>query len=187
MQYIVADLEATCWEGLSGSPNMEIIEIGAVRLASATGPVEGVFGEFVRPVVDTTLSAFCTRLTSIRQEDVDPAETFPSVFAKYVEWIGAAPFVWGSWGAYDLNQFRRDCQRHQMPLPQTFERHINLKQEFARLKKTKPCGMSQALKKAGLPLEGTHHRALDDAKNIARLALWILPRLEAEGMGLKEA
>jgi inhibitor of KinA sporulation pathway (predicted exonuclease) len=34
MRYIVVDLEATCWDGVRGSPKMEIIEIGAVQLAS---------------------------------------------------------------------------------------------------------------------------------------------------------
>ncbi len=29
--------------------------------------------------------------------------------------------------------------------------------------------MGQALKKLGINLEGVHHRALDDAKNIARI------------------
>jgi inhibitor of KinA sporulation pathway (predicted exonuclease) len=39
-------------------------------------------------------------------------------------------------------------------------------------------GMSTALKIAGIPLEGVHHRGIDDAKNIAKLAQLILPKLE---------
>lgn len=181
MQYIIVDLEATCWEGVRGSPDMEIIEIGAVRLAAAAGPVVDDFARFVQPVVVRRLSDFCQQLTSIRQEDVDGAEPFYAVFPQFVEWIGSEPFVWCSWGEYDLNQFRKDCQRHGAPLPRSFERHINLKKEFARLRKTKVCGMSRALEAAGIPLEGTHHRAIDDARNIAKLAMWTLPRLEAEG------
>jgi inhibitor of KinA sporulation pathway (predicted exonuclease) len=34
----------------------------------------------------------------------------------------------------------------------------------------KPGGMAQALARAGLALDGTHHRALDDARNILRIA-----------------
>jgi inhibitor of KinA sporulation pathway (predicted exonuclease) len=37
--------------------------------------------------------------------------------------------------------------------------------------------MARALKIAGLPLEGTHHRAIDDVRNIAKLAMLVLPKL----------
>jgi inhibitor of KinA sporulation pathway (predicted exonuclease) len=36
--------------------------------------------------------------------------------------------------------------------------------------------MAQALQLAGLPLEGTHHRGIDDARNIAKLLPYILER-----------
>jgi 3'-5' exoribonuclease 1 len=76
------------------------------------------------------------------------------------------------------HQFRRDCSRHKIALPAGFKRHINLKTEFARLMEVEVCGMSTALKIAGIPLEGVHHRGIDDAKNIAKLAQLILPKLE---------
>ena len=41
-------------------------------------------------------------------------------------------------------------------------------------------GMKGALAMMNVPLEGTHHRGVDDARNIAKLAQIILPRLEAE-------
>ena len=53
--------------------------------------------------------------------------------------------------------------------------------QFARLRGIKPCGMARALEVAGIALEGTHHRAIDDARNIAKMAVWVIPRLEAEG------
>lgn len=106
---------------------------------------------------------------------------FPVVLWRFCVWIGAGPFTLCSWGSYDLNQLRRDCRRHGLQLPPTFERgHVNLRKEFARVFGVKSCGMVQALAHAGLPLEGTHHRGGDDARNIARLAALMLPRLEAE-------
>ena len=178
MRYVVVDLEATCWER-GGSPDrMEIIEIGSVLLESASGPVSREFDAFVRPVVSPELSAFCTKLTSIRQEDVDRADPFPAVLSRFLEWIGPEPFTLCSWGAYDLNQFRKDCRRHGLELPSTFERHVNLKQAHARLRRVKPMGMKRALEKEKIPLEGTHHRGLDDARNIAKLAEIILPEIE---------
>ena len=183
MRYIVVDLEATCWEGVR-SPDMEIIEIGAVALAGVDGPGDGAFGAFVRPVVQPRLSEFCTALTSIRQEDVDGADYFPAVLRRLRTWIGSKPFRLCSWGNYDLNQLRNDCRRHHLQLPPTFERgHVNLKREFARVFRVKRCGMARALEMAGLSLQGTHHRGIDDARNIARLATLILPRLEVESAG----
>ena len=177
MRYVVVDLEATCWEQGNDPDRMEIIEIGSVLLESASGPVSREFGAFVRPVVSPQLSEFCKRLTSIRQEDVDSADPFPEVFRRFLDWIGPEPFTLCSWGAYDLNQFRKDCRRHGLELPPAFERHVNLKKEHSRLRRVKPMGMSRALAKEGIPLEGTHHRGMDDARNIAKLAQVILPKI----------
>lgn len=41
--------------------------------------------------------------------------------------------------------------------------------------------MAQALKIAGLPLEGRHHRGDDDAWNIAALVLYLVSRDEWPG------
>jgi inhibitor of KinA sporulation pathway (predicted exonuclease) len=182
MRYIVVDLEATCWEDVRDFDRMETIEIGAVELPAATDPPSREFSRFIRPVVEPVLSQFCRRLTTIRQRDVDAAGGFWAVFPEFLGWIGEGPFVLCSWGGYDLTQFRVDCRRHSLEFPPEFERHINLKKEFARLMSVKSCGMERALGYAGLRLEGTHHRGINDARNIARLAALVLPALEsAEG------
>ena len=155
MRYIIVDLEATCWENVRDPDRMETIEIGAVELLSAQMPSSRKFNRFIRPVVERELSDFCRRLTAIRQRDVDLADEFSLVFPEFLEWIGEEPFFLCSWGGYDLTQLRRDCDRH---------------------------GMARALNLAGLPLEGTHHRGIDDARNIARLANRVLPILESSGV-----
>ena len=180
MRYVIVDLEATCWEKGTNPDRMEIIEIGAVMLDASTGSASKEFASFVKPVASPALSDFCTQLTSIRQEDVDGAGYFWTVFPQFVAWIGDAPFRLCSWGAYDLNQLRKDCERHRMPLPAAFENHVNLKKEFSRLKGVKPMGMKGALAMMNIPLDGIHHRGVDDARNIAKLAQIILPQIEAE-------
>ena len=174
MIYIIVDLEATCWEGKSPIEKMEIIEIGAVRLESSTGNITQEFQSFIKPVASQKLSDFCIQLTSITQKDVDQAEYFWTVFPQFIEWIGNEPFYLCSWGSYDLNQFRQDCHRHNIPFPASFENHINLKKEFSKIKNVKPLGMKRALEMMKIPLEGTHHRGIDDAKNIAKLARIII-------------
>lgn len=181
MRYIVVDLEATCWENVRDFDRMETIEIGAVELLAADEPPSREFSRFIRPVAERELSDFCRRLTTIRQRDVDQADGFWSVFPEFLQWIGDESFILCSWGGYDLTQFRIDCVRHGLTFPASFERHVNLKKEFARLMSVKLCGMERALARAGLPLEGTHHRGIDDARNIARLAVLILPVLESSG------
>ena len=167
---VVVDLEATCWPGNDHPPN-EIIEIGAVAMQLAP-PVEAdapEFQAFIRPHLQPTLSDFCTQLTSIQQTDVDTAAGFADVFAAFSAWIDGltAPAVIGSWGRYDHNQLLHDCRLHGLRYPHT--RHINLKQSYSRLHRTRPLGMKRALKHAGIALDGTHHRGIDDARNIARL------------------
>ena len=92
-----------------------------------------------------------------------------------LEWIGEEDYKMVSWGSYDLTQFTIDCQRHNIKLPERFAvEHINLKKEFAKLKQRRPCGMKQALRILNIPLAGTHHRGIDDARNIAKIAQQVL-------------
>jgi 3'-5' exoribonuclease 1 len=178
MYYIVVDLEATCWENSRNPARMEIIELGAVALASASGPILGEFAAFVRPVREPILSDFCKTLTSINQSDIDSAEVFSVVYGRWIEWIEemtiGETFTWCSWGAYDLGQLHLDCQRHNIPFPEQLEQHINLKKAFSQRYNVGPHGMARALAYLKLPLVGTHHRAIDDTRNIAQLALRIL-------------
>lgn len=179
MNYVIIDLEATCWKTNQTPQRMEIIEIGAVFLESSSIKPRREFAKFVRPVNEPILGDFCKELTSIRQEQVDEADDFSTVFPQFLEWIGNEPFKTCSWGAYDMKQFRIDCERHKLTFPASFGNHINLKAEFARIRNEKPCGMSFALQKLHIPLEGTHHRGIDDARNIAKIAQIILPQIEA--------
>lgn len=171
MRYVIVDLEATCWMGRPVPQRMEIIEIGSVLLASNTGPIQKEFAAFVRPLHEPTLSAFCMGLTGIQQQEIDRADDFSKVLPRFLDWIGPEPYWLCSWSTFDLNQFKTDCTRHGLSFPAQFSNHINLKREFARLKGIHPCGPQRALALSQLPAEGRAHRALDDARSIARIAL----------------
>ena len=169
MNYIVFDLEATCWKDRSLPLKSEIIEIGALKI-DRHQKICDEFSKFVRPKMNPKLSDFCKELTTIRQEDIDEASPFPEVITKFQEWIGQHDdFVLCSWGFYDKKQLRLDCDLHHLPANWTKD-HISLKHQFAQLKNLKrPIGMGGALKMEGLKLEGTHHRGIDDARNIAKI------------------
>lgn len=175
MQHIIFDLEATCWEKGSNIDRMEIIEIGATKLVSEDYEVSDTFSTFVRPTSEPILSDFCTNLTTIIQSDVDSAPMFPEALEHFLGWVGEDETVMCSWGAYDIRQIRADCKKHKLAWPVIFDSHINLKATFSKLRDCRPCGMRKALNILGIGLEGHHHRGIDDALNISRIAQRILP------------
>lgn len=171
MNYIIVDLEATCWRKRTTNQRNEIIEIGAVKI-DQRGNIISEFAVFVHPKLNPILSNFCTELTSIEQADIDSAEDYPSVLKRFQDWIDLrTPYVLCSWGFYDKKQFMADGDLHDLS-NDWLEQHISIKHQYADLKNLrKPIGMSRALQKEGLKLEGTHHRGIDDARNIAKIFL----------------
>ncbi|HKX05878.1 MAG TPA: exonuclease domain-containing protein [Methylomirabilota bacterium] len=61
------------------------------------------FQTFIRPVRHPRLTTFCTRLTGIRQADVDGAPLFHEAMETFKGWFSSYPDLiqWGSWGNYD--------------------------------------------------------------------------------------
>ena len=177
--YLVLDLEATCCDkqGTIKQSEMEIIEIGAVMLEAETLIIIDEFQSFIKPVRHPMLTEFCKSLTSISQVQVDRAPTYPEAIALLKNWLsGYSNGVFGSWGDFDRKQFQQDSNFHKVPFPIAYP-HVNLKQLFSeKLGLRKRYGMAKALQLAGLPLEGTHHRGIDDARNIAKLLPYILER-----------
>lgn len=185
-RFLVIDLEATCSQAPEAPiPRhvMETIEIGAVLLDPSFAPV-GELQTFVRPVRTPRLTAFCTKLTSIRQADVDGAPTFPEAMEALARFLGDGERPrFCSWGDYDRHQLTQDAAYHRVALP-LGAAHLNLKRRFSErlaeesaphdLRSRKKYGMAGALRLRGLGLEGTHHRGIDDARNIARLVPFIL-------------
>lgn len=178
--YLVIDLEATCDEDHRiPRAQTEIIEIGAVLAGGDTLTPADEFSTFVRPVVHRKITPFCTRLTSITQADVDAAPNFREAIAQLTRFIGGRDVLFCSWGDYDHDQFARDAARHGVKLP-FGPGHLNLKRRFSeQLGEARPYGMAGALRRVGLRLQGTHHRGIDDARNITRLLPWILGRARA--------
>lgn len=170
MKYIILDLEATCWEQKGHGNKNEIIEIGALRI-NDSGQIESEFSEFVKPTLNPTLSDFCKNLTSIKQDDVDYSDKFDKVIERFKAWIGDEDYILCSWGFYDKTQFESDCNLHKLDT-KWLKNHISLKHQYTGIKKLKRhIGMSGALASENLTLEGTHHRGIDDARNIAKIFL----------------
>ncbi|MFV8750567.1 exonuclease domain-containing protein [Nannocystaceae bacterium ST9] len=173
--YLVIDLEATCDDGkLVPKREMEIIEIGAVLVDHATLEPLAEFQSFVRPVRHPTLTPFCRQLTSITQAEVDAAPGFPEAIEALRRFMADQRPLFCSWGNYDRGQFELDAGYHRVELPFGGE-HLNLKHVFSDAFGTsKRFGMAEVLRKLGLDMIGTHHRGIDDARNIARILPYAL-------------
>ncbi len=174
-RYLVIDLEATCSEDHTiPRDEMETIEIGAVLVERKDLSIIDEFSTFVRPIRHPYLTEFCTKLTTITQNDIDNAPYFPEALRALCEklWV-PRDVLFCSWGNYDKNQFLNDCAFHKVDYPFGKE-HLNLKREFAKARFRRRLGVQGALKSVGLTFEGTHHRGIDDARNIARLMHYIM-------------
>ncbi len=182
---LVIDIEATCWNGPTpeGQRN-EIIEIGIATIDVAAGRRVDRHGILVRPE-HSAVSPFCTELTTLTQADVDAGIPFADACALLRTRFKAHQRVWASWGEYDRLQFERQCAAEAVPYP-FGTRHLNAKTLYALAHGLdREPGMAGALAHAGIPLEGTHHRGVDDAWNIAALLGGVLraSRRDTPGTG----
>jgi inhibitor of KinA sporulation pathway (predicted exonuclease) len=178
--YLVIDLEATCWKGNQPAQN-ETIEIGAVVFSQGQGVVSE-FQAFVRPKLNPELSEFCRELTGIEQAEVDSAKAFPEVFGKFNSWAEAYPdAAFASWGAYDRKQILNDCVLHGLEPWDRLDPHLNLKRAFSSLM---DCSLApelpHAMELSRIAARGTLHRGLDDARNIARVLDYLLTKFSPE-------
>jgi inhibitor of KinA sporulation pathway (predicted exonuclease) len=167
---LVIDIESTCWQG---SPpegqESEIIEIGICVLDIHSGERVNKESLLVKPE-RSQVSVFCTQLTTLTQtqvsrEGVEFEKACRILKRKYL----AHNRVWASYGDYDRRQFERQCAARGIDYP-FGPSHLNVKTLFALIQGlTQEIGMIEALKLLGLPVEGTHHRGVDDAWNTALL------------------
>ncbi|MDZ7291624.1 MAG: exonuclease domain-containing protein [candidate division KSB1 bacterium] len=176
-QIIVVDVEATCWDGEPPpGQESEIIEIGVCTLDVASCQRLEKQDILVKPE-RSTVSAYCTRLTTLSQAEIDRGIAFAEACAILQKQYLSKNRVWASYGDYDRRQFAQQCQSHNLEYP-FGPTHINVKNLFALAHGLREeVGMAKALELMHLPLEGVHHRAGDDVWNIARILSELLLKL----------
>lgn len=171
MNFIIYDLEATCWQGNPLSRTQEIIEIGAVKVNSY-GEETGSFEQFVQPILHPRLSAFCTELTSIEQRQIDRAKDFIEVVEYFQDWaeIFEEDYMLCSWGGFDRRMLIQDCHLHDLDIDWIEDHHINIKKQYHDIKRLrKPRGLKRTVEKEGFEFTGIHHRGISDAENLAKI------------------
>jgi len=180
LTYIVYDLEMTVRR--KKGQVAEIIEIGAAKVGLVDGApaIIDTFQSFVRPVVVPQLSEDTTSFTGITQEDVDGADTLSGVIAKFVEWIGSEEYFLCAWGPDDQRQLVNECRMHRIQTDWIVN-HNNLQKMLSKtfkLEKHQQMGLKNALEMLEIPFVGSHHRAIDDAVNTARILVKLFDRLQ---------
>jgi len=171
-QITVVDIEATCWANDIDKPAAqvsEIIEIGVCTLDVATLSVQDKRSVLTFPI-DSEVSLFCTKLTTLTADKIRAEGVELGAACLYLrEFRKSRERIWASYGDYDRRMFAENCKRREIPYP-FGARHWNVKSMVAiAFGWPYEVGMDEALKRMGLELEGTHHRGVDDAVNIAKI------------------
>ena len=130
------------------SAAMKVAADALFAQGDAAGEEVDYFREYVKPVEKAAaegaaraLSAFCTRLTGITQDDVDKASPLGEVMGRFDRWLtdrglvtalerGTAVLV--AHGGWDLvDQLPKECARKGLALPPYFGAFADLKILFA--------------------------------------------------------
>jgi len=165
---LVVDIEATCWEEPKDDDISEIIEIGITPINTKSGDLSESRSIIVKPE-RSKISQYCTELTTLTQEDVNNGISFSDACNLLLSEYKSKKYVWASYGNYDKNQFRNQCKREHIEYPFSKD-HINVKSLVAlKYSLRRDAGMENILKLLDMPLVGTHHRGVDDSRNIANI------------------
>lgn len=172
---LVIDIEATCWEG--GPPPRgqaaDVIEIGVCPVEVSTLTRLEKRSILVRPE-RSTVSEFCTNLTTLTQAQVDAGVRFAEAGKLLETEYRSQDRVWANFGDYDRKQIERQCKETGVRYP-FGPRHVNVKTLFALVRGLPhEVGTAQAVQMIGRTMEGTHHRGADDAWNIAGVLIEVL-------------
>jgi inhibitor of KinA sporulation pathway (predicted exonuclease) len=175
---LIIDVEATCWEPPEEQPKgsiSEIIEIGIAVVNIKELKIVQNDSIIIRPQ-RSKISQFCTKLTTLTQNYVDQGITFEAAVALLKKDYLSEDRTFVSWGDYDRKMFERNSRDYSVKYP-FGPRHFNLKNGFTMLHGLdREPGMDRALEHIGLPLDGTHHRGVDDARNIGNIFIHTLKK-----------
>lgn len=181
-QAIIIDIESTCWPGLQAPPGQisEIIEIGICLVDLAKLTRHGKRSILVRPM-RSKIGEFCTKLTGITPSMVARGVPLIEAIEILVNEYESEQRLFVSWGDYDRNQFRRNCDAYRIPYP-FGPTHLNVKNMYSVSHGlSAELDLDAAMQREKLPLEGDLHRGVDDAWNTALIFCRLLEKQRSGG------
>ncbi len=168
---IVFDTEFTAWEGAEerkwSGPNeyREIVQIGAVKIETATFSELDSFNVFIKPVKNPQLSDYFINLTKITQEKIDKeGMDFSVAIERFAQWSeGLSLYSWGD----DSQHLKENCVFRNIPFPFSNRQCKDIKPLFAKagipVKKYKSSTIIAAFSKQSVRRA---HDGLNDARGI---------------------
>jgi ERI1 exoribonuclease 3 len=181
----VLDFEATC-DREPGVVENEVIEFPGVLVDLEIGAVVSDFQQYVQPVRNPKLTAFCTELTGITNEVIaSQGVLFPEALSRHRTWLMKETglttdeelkekILFVTCGDWDLKvMLPAQLRFSEIPRVSYLRSWCNVKAlcAFVWREKKQPAGMPGMLNRLGLTLEGKHHSGIDDCKNIARIVV----------------
>ena len=172
-RFFVVDFEFTCWRGRPPKGMVqEILDIGLVEIDLVNKKIIKQDKFLIKPEM-SNVSNFCTKLTSITNEQVEKHgislyKAFSHLDSKY----NLKESHWGSWGVFDKTHLTKECKLKGIEFPFS-KNHKDIQKCFSKLQQNKNrlYSVENALKEIGIQFEGTPHRADIDAYNTAIICL----------------
>lgn len=184
---VVLDFKATCDEPEPADFVQEIIEFPMILYDIKHQREVSRFQQFVRPEKSTILTAFCTELTGITQDQVDAASPFLKVNANALGWLwendlssdDPSNFAVVTYGDWDLGKCYPSQLKHTIGrdtnvgvcTPKCFRQWINIKTAYQTRENHAGKGpkLSDALAHLEIEHTGRLHSGIDDCYNTLKI------------------
>lgn len=181
-QVVVVSVRTTCWEKGTRPEDEEheIIEMGMCILDIPTLSIGQPESVILRPQ-RSKISAFCTELTTLTQEQVDAEGiAFPQLCLQ-LRYHKMQEYAWASFGEDHRLLIERECLVRQTPYPlNALHLNVRLLTTF-HLQLAQAPSMARTLQMLGLPLQ-EGRRAGDATRSCARVLAFFLAQLRRQSL-----
>lgn len=165
--YVVFDIETT---GFNAKDD-RIIEIGAVKITG--GQIVDKFSEFVNPGMPIPFRI--RELTSIKDEDVAPADPIEQVLPRFINFVGTAAVVAHN-ADFDVTFIKENAKRLSLEFDPTYVDTMLISQFL--LTQIAKHTLDAVAKALNVVLDD-HHRAVADAQCTAEIFIKMCDKLKA--------
>lgn len=169
-ELIFFDFEMNC---VGNFDDVEIISIGAIK-TTLNGKILSKFYRCIKPKKICKLTDKCIEITSLKQEEIDNANSFEIVFKEFELWCGQNKKLFLYWGGNDIAVLRNDNNRAKENIKivnNIINNNIDYQEVLCKdiLNLNDSLSLKNAVLKYNILFEGSQHNALDDSYNLSKL------------------